>query len=357
MTQAGPFASPPPARNAARTKPFLKWAGGKTQLLPDIIRLLPCALTGSDAPLEGCYFEPFMGSAALYFHLSPQLTTGQAFLGDMNEELVLTFLAVRDHLEPLLDQLSEHDRAHNGAPDFGAQSAYYYQVRALDRDPDWHADAFTDPAKTVRHAARFIYLNRTCFNGLWRVNSKGHHNVPMGRYKNPGIYNPRFLEQAHLALQGVEVRHQAFEVTAARAQAGDVVYFDPPYMPLSVTSSFNAYAKDAFLGPAHQKLAVVLLALAARGVEVVGSNSDTPFTRAPLGVPGGDPDAFTALVRPILEALEPLYSGVAVAELYETYRARWQVETVYASRAINAKGAGRGAISEILVYTSACSHV
>ena len=120
-------------------------------------------------------------------------------------------------------------------------------------------------------------------------------------------------------------------------------------MPLSATSSFNAYAKDAFLVPAHQKLAVVALVLAARGVRVVLSNSDTPFTRAPLGE-AADADTFAKLVTPLLKALGPSYAGVPIRELLKLYRGHWQVQTVYAGRAINAKGDRRGSVSEILVY-------
>lgn len=363
MTQTNLFTPSAPASAKVRAKPFLKWAGGKTQLLPELTALLPRALTDPSQAFGGRYFEPFMGSAALFFHLAPNLAPGRAFLGDMNEELVLTFLAVRDHPDALLESLAEYDRKHNGpkydgpkhdgardgAPDFGAQSALYYAVRSLDREPEWRADAYRDPERLVAHAARFIYLNRTCFNGLWRVNRKGHHNVPMGRYQNPGIYNPKLLEQAHAALQGVDVQHRSFEATAAAAGAGDVVYFDPPYMPLSATSSFNAYAKDAFLVPAHQKLAVVALVLAARGVRVVLSNSDTPFTRAPLGE-AADAATFAKLVTPLLETLGPSYAGVPIRELLELYRGHWQVQTVYAGRAINAKGDRRGSVSEILVY-------
>ena len=350
MTQAGLFAPLAPASAKVKARPFLKWAGGKTQLIPDLTSLLPHTLSDTPQTFKGRYFEPFMGSAALFFHLAPGLAPGQAFIGDMNEELVLTFLAVRDHPDLLLASLAEYDRRHNGTTDFDAQSTLYYAVRGLDRESGWREDAFIDPKRVVSHAARFIYLNRTCFNGLWRVNSKGHNNVPMGRYKNPGIYNPKLLEQAHVALQGVDVQHRSFEVTVADAKAGDVIYFDPPYMPLSVTSSFNSYAKDAFLLPAHQKLAVVVLALAARGVRVMLSNSDTPFTRAPLGAPT-DADAFAELDEPLLKLLGQSYAGVTTRELLEVYRERWQVKTVYASRAINSKGDRRGNISEILVHT------
>lgn len=348
MTQGGLFV---PDRPTAKTpaKPFLKWAGGKTRLIPDIMRLLPDGLTNSDRKFSGRYFEPFMGSAALFFSLSPRLLANGTFISDTNLELILTFVTVRDNLGALLDRLAEYDRAHNGSSSPQAQTDFYLQVRAMDRTSEWQSNAFRDPTKTVEHAARFIYLNRTCFNGLWRVNSRGHYNVPMGRYNNPGIYNPALLEQAHRALQGVRIAYQPFEVATAHAQAGDVVYFDPPYMPLSATSSFNAYAKDAFLKPSHRLLATVALILARRGVRVVVSNSDTPFTRSPLGA-ADDHASFEETVAPVLTALRPLYSEATIDDLFTTYRDCWNVRTVYAGRAINAKSDKRGAISEILIW-------
>jgi DNA adenine methylase len=337
-----------------RIKPFLKWAGGKTQLLPVIRSLLPPSLQVPDHLWGGRYFEPFMGSAAVFFDQAHRLD--QAYLSDMNRELVLTFIAVRDHLPDLLEGLEQHAWEHDrrNSEDRGAQRRYFERIRAMDRQAGWHDCALEDTNGVVQHAARFIYLNRTCFNGLWRVNSKGHNNVPMGRHREPAICREGALRAAHAALQGVAVAHQGYEHAVAGAREGDLVYFDPPYMPLSATSSFNAYARNRFLEPEHKVLAAVFLVLASRGVHVIMSNSDTPFTRLPLG-PKDDPHAFRALVAPIL-AEHPVVADVAVDALLESYRACWHVHEVSATRAINSKAGSRGAVSEIIVTSHPPQH-
>ena len=329
-------------------KPFLKWAGGKTQLLTQLREKLPEPLQKGKIIWPHCYFEPFMGSAALFFHLAPSLLPGRAIISDTNRELVLTFIAVRDHVDRLIEKLSVYDELHNYhfCGDEIARRSYYETVRALDRQEDWGAKAFTVPAVMVEHAARFIYLNKTCFNGLWRVNSKGFYNVPMGRYKNPGICNEQLLRQAHAALQTVEIGCQPYQDAVVKARANDLVYFDPPYMPISQTSSFNAYAKDSFLKEQHRELAVIFLILASRGVCVVLSNSDTPFTREPLGTKK-DFSTFMSVVSPVLCHLNK--HGSDIGELYSSYQKHWNVETVSAKRSINSKATKRGAITEILV--------
>lgn len=343
-------------RNDQRSsvKPFLKWAGGKTQLLPVIRSLLPETLQASGERWNGRYFEPFMGSAAVFFALADRLDT--VFLSDMNRELVLAFVAVRDHLDALLELLSQHARAHNSecTANQEARRAYYARVRLMDRQVHWHDVSMHDAASVVEHAARFIYLNKTCFNGLWRVNSKGQYNVPMGRYPKPRICNEAVLRAAHGALQGVEIAYRGYQQAVAQAHRGDLVYFDPPYMPLSATSSFNAYAKDSFLAPEHRALAVVFLALACRGVHVILSNSDTPFTRLPLG-PKNDVEAFRSAVTPLMKRL-PAYADVTIDALFEAYQRSWHVVKVSATRAINSKGSSRGAVSEIIVTTHPVGH-
>jgi DNA adenine methylase len=332
-----------PIELAPSVKPFLKWAGGKTQLIKEIRPLVP------SGNFSGCYFEPFMGSAALFFELRPQLRAEQVVLADSNLELVLTFQAVRDQLEELLEKLAEYEHLHNiQCRDEQARRMLYEGIRALDRQANWFAEPF-DARQRVAHAARFIYLNKTCFNGLWRVNSQGFYNVPMGRYAKPTICNEALLRAASQALQGVLVECQPYWQTVRGAGSGDLVYFDPPYMPLSNTASFNAYAKEGFLAPEHRELAVIFLVLAKRGARVILSNSATAFTCLPLG-PKDDLAGFARLVEPILEKLElPLLA----AELFTSYKTCWQPKEVLATRAINSKGSARGAISELLV----ASHV
>ena len=273
-----------------KPQPFLKWAGGKGQLLDQYEPYLP------RTPMRG-YYEPFVGSGAVFFHLHRRGLFETTCLSDLNTELLTCYRVVRDHVEDLITRLREHKARHS--------RDYYYAVRSRDRDPSW-ADAWP-----VERAARLIYLNKTCYNGLWRVNSRGHFNVPMGRYVNPGIANADRLRAASRALQGVELAISGFETVTEKASSGDFVYFDPPYHPLSKTASFTSYARDDFGEDDQRKLARVFAALDRRGCRVMLSNSDTPFVR----------------------------------ELYHGFR----IETVTARRAINSAKGKRGAITEVVV--------
>ncbi|MBP8972910.1 MAG: DNA adenine methylase [Anaerolineae bacterium] len=273
--------------------PFLKWAGGKGQLLAQYESFFP------QEPVRH-YFEPFVGSGAVFFHLQARGLFERAHLSEVNAELITCYLAVRDAVGDLIGALQDHARGH---AEHGA--AHYYAVRAWDRAPDWAS------APLVRRAARLIYLNKTCYNGLWRVNRQGHFNVPMGRYKNPEIVNEARLRAASRALQGVHLAVEDFEQVIRRAGRGDFVYLDPPYIPLSETANFTSYTHEEFGEYEQRKLALVFAELDRKGCRVMLSNSDTPLTR----------------------------------ELYRAFR----IETVSARRAINSASARRGAISEVVV--------
>jgi DNA adenine methylase len=260
-------------------KPFLKWVGGKRQLLRELhARIQP----GFDT-----YFEPFLGGGALFFSLLPE----KAVLSDSNARLVRTYQAIRDNVDDVIAELSTypHDRV------------FFEELRRVD------VDALGD----VQVAAWMIYLNRTGFNGLYRVNKSGGFNVPFGSYKNPTICNPDLLLTASEALQNAEILHAGFAETFVRAQPGDFVYFDPPYVPLSETSSFTSYTKDGFGMAEQAALRDTALKLKERGVDVLLSNS----------------------------------SAGAVFDLYENF----QIEEVYATRAINSKASGRGKVAEVLI--------
>ncbi len=274
--------------------PFLKWAGGKSQLLAQYDAFFPKGRVKT-------YFEPFVGSGAVFFHLRGQGLAERYCLYDVNGELINVYLAVRDDVEALIALLAAHQAAHRQDGE-----RHYYAARALDRDPAWPRNA-----SPVERAARMIYLNKTCYNGLWRVNSKGHFNVPMGRYKNPAILDEGRLRAASLALQGVEIAVQGFEAVVPKAGPGDFVYFDPPYVPLSATANFTSYAADDFGPDDQRRLANVYRELDARGCRVMLSNADTPF----------------------------------VHELYGGFR----IEIVQARRAINSRAGGRGMINEVVV--------
>lgn len=234
-------------------RPFVKWVGGKTQLLPALFELLPRKFTG--------YHEVFVGGGAFFFGLSraDQLKNHPVCLSDVNKELVSAYSAVRDEVSAVIRALEQHrhDRDH------------YYAMRA--EDP-W---SLSPAART----ARLLYLNRTGFNGLYRVNRRGEFNVPFGRYDNPTICDANNLLAASKALRGVSIEHRSFESVLDRAERGDLVYFDPPYVPLSPTSNFTAYAQNGFGVKEQEKLADTFETLARRGISVLLSNSDTPWVR------------------------------------------------------------------------------
>ncbi len=273
-----------------QASPFVKWAGGKSQLLKQYEPYFPAT------PMRG-YYEPFVGSGAVFFHIRTRNLFERYHLSEANEELINCYKVVRDRVDELIHWLDVHQRHHG--------KDYYYVVRNWDREPDWSK---TPPA---RRAARMIYLNKTCYNGLWRVNSKGHFNVPIGRYRNPTILDEPGLRAASHALQGVSLTVSDFEGVLRLAGRGDFVYFDPPYYPLTETANFTSYAANSFGAYEHRKLALVFAELDHKGCQVMLSNSDTPFVR----------------------------------ELYRDFR----IETVQARRAINSKPQKRGKISELLV--------
>jgi len=270
-------------------QPFLKWAGGKGQLLSQLDRFLPSQI--------GNYFEPFVGGGALFFHLKKRFPRLRARLRDNNAELINVYTAVRDFPNELIDQLDAHlARYRAGRKD------YYYLVRSQ------HHLA---TERVVERAARMIFLNKTCFNGLWRVNARGEFNVPIGSHTNPALYDRPNLLAANFALRDAHLAVQDFRETLSEAGAGDFVYIDPPYVPVSTTASFTSYTKEDF-GPQEQRqLAALCAGLAPRGVRFMLSNSDTPSVR----------------------------------ELYQDF----SIHTVQARRAINRDGAKRGHVSEVVV--------
>lgn len=274
-------------RNAIQAKPFVKWVGGKRSLLPELMRRVPTEFNN--------YYEPFVGGGALFFALNNDAAIrGGVFLSDINADLIKTYQVIQRDPEPLVIKLREHAARH--CKDF------YYDIRG-----QHHLD------DCVEIAARFIYLNKTCFNGLWRVNSRGEFNVPMGSYTNPAICQPEVLRACHVALRHVDVRLRDFR--KLDAAEGDFVYFDPPYQPLNATSSFTSYAKGSFGEREQTALRDLCLELHQQGARVMVSNSDTEFIRG-------------------------LYSN-AVFRFHE----------VRAPRMVNCKAHARGAVSELIITT------
>ncbi len=305
------------ASEAAQARPFLKWAGGKRQLLPELRRFYPRAF--------GTYFEPFLGSGAVFFDLyvSGLLADRPAVLTDTNPDVVGCYLAVRDDVEQVIGHLETLAAGHaSGGAD------HYYEVRERRFNP-WRQRLFGDPRDTealppypAELAAMLIYLNRTGYNGLFRLNRRGAFNVPAGRYTNPRICDADTLRAVATALRqpGVSVRQAPFDGVTGAARPDDFLYFDPPYAPLSATARFTAYTADGFDEAAQRRLHQVMVDLAHRGCRLLLSNSTAPVIHRLYG--RRNPDARAAGLRAV---------------------------KVPARRAINSRASHRGEIHEYLI--------
>lgn len=290
-----------------KAKPFVKWVGGKRQLLPDIERRLPDSFKTES---ELTYVEPFVGGGAVLFHLLENYPNiKRAVINDVNPKLIATYRAVRDNLKELTAILTELQNTYIEIKDEEARKAFYLEVR----------ERFNhDILSNVENAAYLIFLNRTCFNGLYRVNSKGYFNVPFGKYPNPTICDTATLAADSQLLQRVEIMQGDFEQVETYATPGAFVYIDPPYRPLDATSCFNSYDKSGFDDAEQLRLGRFLDRLTSNGCAVMLSNSD--------GKGRNSEDTF----------LDDLYKG-------------YVVERVYAKRAVNANPAKRGKLTELLV--------
>ncbi len=242
----------PATAPAAIPSPIVKWAGGKTKLLTELGQRLP--------KRWGRYFEPFFGGGALFFSLTPQ----RAIVSDRNDDLMNVYRCIRWNVEAVIEQVMKHRGAHC--------RDYYYDTRKA-----WNENAAEQ--SPAERAATFLYLNKTCYNGLFRVNRSGQFNVPMGNYTAPRICDPDQLRISAWALRHVDLRTGHFADTSAEAGAGDFVFFDPPYDPVSKTANFTSYTNTSF-GPEQQReLADHVRELTDRGVQVMVSSSDTPMIR------------------------------------------------------------------------------
>jgi len=272
-----------------KPKPFVKWVGGKRQLLKQF-RDLGLYPPENFDPITNTYFEPFVGGGAVFFDLLPET----AYLSDLNNELVATYNVIKNDVENLIKSLKKHK----------LDKEYFLKIRA--QDPEKLSDLDT--------ASRFIYLNRTCFNGMYRVNSKGGFNVPFGKYTNPLICDENNLRKASKALKNVEIKKQDYKEVLKKARKGDFVYFDPPYYPVSKTASFTSYTSESFLDKEQIELRDTFVELHKRGCFVMLSNSDTPFINKIYSEPKG-----------------------------------LRITKVQAGRAINSDASKRGKITEVLV--------
>ena len=264
-------------------KPFIKWAGGKSQLLPELSSRIPSDFS--------CYFEPFIGGAALFFHLQPN----RSILVDINQDLINCYTVIKHDVETLIEDLKKHHYAQD----------YFYQIRSVDRSPDylkWSA---------IERASRFIFLNKTCYNGLYRVNSKGEYNVPFRRYTNPKIIDAENLRACNQALKNTTLLCDSFLNIEDQITPNDFVYFDPPYLPLSATANFTSYSKSGFDLSMQIALRNLCERLHSKGIKFMLSNSSSPL----------------------------------ILQLYN----KFTIEFVEASRMINSSGSKRGKIKEVVI--------
>lgn len=268
-------------------KPFTKWVGGKRQLLNEIVKLMPHSYN--------TYHEPFVGGGALFFYLQPK----NAVINDMNSDLILSYRAIKDDLNNLIEELEYH-KQHNS-------KEYFLDLRSYDRDERINS------LSNTQKAARIMYMLRVCFNGMYRVNSKNQFNVPYGRYKNPKIVDKVLLKNIsdYLNSSNILILNEDFEVSIKKCKAGDFVYFDPPYIPISETSSFTSYTNEGFSYEDQVRLRNVFSELTKKNVYCMLSNSNSPKT----------------------------------LELYEQFN----IHQVKAKRSINSISSKRGEISEVII--------
>ncbi len=278
-----------PRNKDIQARPFLKWVGGKAQLLSQFEQYYPKDFNN--------YFEPFIGGGALFFNLSPT----KAHINDVNATLISAYKNIKNKPEEVMKILKKLENEYkNGNEE--SKKELFYKIR----------DKFNNTSDTeLKKSAYLIFLNKTCFNGMYRENSKGGFNTPFGKAKNPTILDRENILLVSKVLQHTKLTSVSFEKAVAEAKKGDFVYFDPPYHPLTETAKFTSYHRDSFTKEDQLKLRDVFDELDKRGCYVMLSNSHTPF----------------------------------INDIYKKYRR----ETVMANRAINCKASGRGKIKELLI--------
>lgn len=266
--------------------PVLKWVGGKRQLLPEIRKYIPKNIT--------TYYEPFVGGGAVLFDIQPK----KSIVNDINSELINLYKIVKYDVEGLIKDLSKYKN----------EEDFFYKVRSWDREPEIY-----EKLSNVERASRIHYLNKTCYNGLFRVNQSGQFNSPFGRYKNPNIENPITLRAVskYFNEANVEFRNTDFEKAVKNCRKGAFIYFDPPYDPVSDSANFTGYAKGGFDRKEQERLKKLCDKLTTKGVKFLLSNASTAF----------------------------------ILDLYKDYN----IEVIKAKRAINSNGADRGEVDEVLI--------
>ena len=271
-------------------RPFVKWAGGKRQLISTLDTNLPDEF--------GTYFEPFLGGGTLFFHILARRHPQRCSISDLNHNLIMTYTTIRDNVDDLISSLKNHQKNYRENP-----KEYYYLVRQ------------SDPQNQVEKSSRLLFLNRTCYNGLYRVNSQGKFNVPFGRYSNPNIVNESKIRSVSKVLRSEDIliRHRDFKMVLDDAKKNDLVYFDPPYVSVSSTANFTSYTNNGFTRDDLCRLAELCYKLDRQGCKVLLSNSDSE----------------------------------TVSELFS--RPPWKIMRIRASRMINSNSKKRSGHHELLI--------
>lgn len=274
-------------------KPFIKWVGGKSKLVPELIKIFPKKFNN--------YYEPFVGGGALFYEVKQNNNISFCNINDINKKLITTYLQIQNNPNSLISFLKSIEIEYKKLP-LIEQEKYFYSIRKKYNEEDLDSIAI---------AGYLIFLNKTCFNGMYRENSKGQYNIPFGDQKNPNICDEKNIMAVFDCLKNTKITNLSFEEAVKKCQKGDFIYFDPPYHPVNFTSKFTSYHKNCF-GPREQeKLRDVFANLDQKGCFVMLSNSYTPF-------------------------IEDLYC-------------KFNINYLYASRSINSKGDKRGKIKEIVV--------
>ncbi|MCB4791585.1 MAG: DNA adenine methylase [Elusimicrobia bacterium] len=296
-------------------KPFLKWAGGKSQLLDQFESFFPSELKNTKI---SSYYEPFLGGGAVFLYLSQKFSIKNSYLFDINEEIVLAYKVIQKNVEDLIEFLFQYTRKYKKLSD-SAQMKYFYAIREHYNQQMFEINFKKYSDKWFSRAAQLIFMNKTCFNGLFRVNSQGKFNVPFGRYKNPKILDEDNLRKISKLLQSSEIMVSDFETIKCRkVDSNTFVYYDPPYRPISKTASFTSYSKNDFNEKSQERLAQVFRELDKKEVKQMLSNSD------PKNLDKND------------NYFEHLYSG-------------FNINRVKATRMINCNSEARGKINELII--------
>lgn len=274
-------------------KPFIKWVGGKGKLIPELVKLFPKKFNN--------YFEPFVGGGALFYEVKQKNEIAFSSINDINKKLIITYKQIQQNPDKLISKLKKIESKYKKLlPE--EQKEYFYSIRKKYNEKNLN---------DLTISSYLIFLNKTCFNGMYRENSKGGYNIPFGDQRNPTICNEENIINVSICLKDTEINNLPFEEATKKCKKGDFIYFDPPYYPTNITSSFTSYHKDSF-GPTEQeKLRDIFIELDKKGCFVMLSNSDTEF----------------------------------IKNLYKDFN----INYIYAARSINSKASKRGKIKEVVI--------